>query len=168
LLFLFLTFIGESATGFLTSGGTSLRQFSLKLNHAIGVLPEPPNIFPPEGLLPRCRHHVYWPESFRAKEISNPGCTFCTPPSDDFEAERIAAARFHMPTACNDPLNGFNPERSNARQPGACPQCFSMLHFTKTEDGKGDFECADCGTVFRPTLSYHQKVLAVQAAAEAA
>jgi len=111
---------------------------------------------------------VYWPAIFRAKEIPNPGCTFCTPPSDDFEAARIEAARFHMPTACNDPLNGFNAERSNAKHSGACPQCFSMLHFTKTEDGKGDYECAECGTVFRPTLTGHQKALAVQASAEAA
>jgi hypothetical protein len=140
----------------------SLREYSLKLNRAVGCLPPAPCIFPPEGPR-RCAHHVMLVSQKDLDSGKANGCSFCNPNGNPGDARL-----FFMPTHCDEPLNGFNPERANAKQPGACPQCFSLLHFTKKQDGTGDYECAECSTVFRPKLTHRQTVQEAEAAASAA
>ena len=122
--------------------------------------------------LSKCFHGVYWP----AADKVNLGCQLCNPDGMPTGADPILPRsssdtlgrdetreccthcgniRTYFTPNCRhcggafpeDDSRGHKQVTANRRQAGACPECFSTIHYETNK--KSIWECSDCGHKFR-------------------
>ena len=112
-----------------------MRQFSLKLDRAIGTLPPPPCIVSPQGPA-RCPHHLLLISKADLETGNSNACGFCNPAGNSDNGNT-----FVMPAFSDHPLSDSGRARANKKAaPGHC-ECGSRIHVI---EANGTWRCADC------------------------
>ena len=111
--------------------------------------PTQPCKVPPEGTIPRCEHHVYYPQNFIDAKKPNYGCALCEHNSNNSDPDN-----FEMPRA-----GTHAQDRLRANEDGGdeCPRCKSKFRYRLSA---GKSKCADCGTAYKSKIKYTELVAA--------